>query len=113
MKEKIYFHIVKMITVILIFTCFSFFTKNLTAQQADKWHDSSDELEFGSDNTILYIALGAVAAGLAVWYFAFKDSGDDKKEKGKTTYGKNNTGKDSTSFIKSDSSSVKKTETVK
>lgn len=66
----------KLFASFLIVTCFLIFNTDCFSQQHDAWDDKSDELDYGSDNTWLYVGLGVLAAG-AVTYFIITSSSDD------------------------------------
>lgn len=67
----------KLIATVLIVSCFLIFNTDSFSQESDKWHDQSDELDFGSDNTWLYVSLGVLAAGAITYFIITSSSSDD------------------------------------
>ena len=84
----------KLIVSFLIVSCFLIFNADCFAQQ-NRWQDKTDELDYGSDNTWLYVGLGVLAAGAITYFIISSSSSDDddssnkskkKKESGGFTF---------------------------
>ncbi|MCB0728577.1 MAG: hypothetical protein R3A12_19385 [Ignavibacteria bacterium] len=108
--------IAKFIATFLIVSCFIIFNAECFSQQQDAWEDKSGELDYGSDNTWLYVGLGVLAAG-AIVYFLITSSSDDessdkdsseKEKKENESGGYFNIETDSSGVIKLDSAYLKK-----
>ena len=105
--KSIYQKICKPVSLILVFSSLFLFSRDVFSQSASRW--KQQELEFGSDNTWLYITLGVLAAGTITYLIINSSSSDDSSgEKKKKSENKANSKSDSTKIEKTDTTEIKK-----